>query len=248
MIYVRSGNAKSFVFYFKDNFGNFSKIDTSGAATCSFKVLDSQGVVLYSNDDGEGYHVDKNKVTVEVPSNINVLKNGDLFTQYYLECTVVNEEEFMNKTFEFTEAYRVVDFIPISKKESDVRVLLGLDAVSVPDEMIDLYNSYFLLLDEVGESFKNALTASGVKSIKANEAIVLKSAIELCPSLKLLVPKSETDSVVSQTRFDDIGIAELKKDLEGRLSSVLNEISGDGDFTAVLLQIGTVEDIVTGEE
>ena len=64
----------------------------------------------------------------------------------------------------------------------------------------------------------------------------------------MLIPKSETDNVVSQTRFDDVGIADLKKDLEGRLSTILNEISGEGSFSAVLFQFGTVEDIVTGGE
>lgn len=248
MIYVRSGNSKNFVFYFKDNFGNFSTINLTNAATCSFRVLDSQGVVVYSNEEGQGYHIEKSKVTLEIPSSVNVLTNDDLFTQLYLECEVVNDEDYMSKSFEFKESYRVIDFLPITKNANDVRVLLGVDAISVPDENIDIYNSYFLLLNEVGDRLKTALTSGGINSIRANEAIALKSAIELCPSLKLLIPKSETDNVVSQTRFDDVGIADLKKDLEGRLSTILNEISGEGSFSAVLFQFGTVEDILTGGE
>ena len=115
--------------------------------------------------------------------------------------------------------------------------------------MIDIYAAY-VSEKSVITNLDDLLIDFGPNSIKANRVIALRAAVALESSLPLIVPRIETDSVVSQTRFT-LTLDDFKKilgDLKEELTGLEEELVSDGVYTpSISFAIGDITDIFTGE-
>ena len=214
--------------------------------TVKYSVFDSSGNIV-SNLSNVPLDLDPNNLsTISIPlsSQTNVIEEGKDYNVRFVEV-VYTQGNNLNR---LRKSYRVIKFAPYTVNETEVRNLFGLDESVIPNDMIDVYSSYIEEKERV-EGFDELLNSFGVKSIKANRMILLRSALALESSLLLIVPRIETDSVVSQTRFtltlDDF--KKLLNDLREELYSLEEEISATGEFVPnVSFVVGEVEDIFTG--
>lgn len=118
------------------------------------------------------------------------------------------------------------------------------------EDSIDIYSNYLLLKAQIGEKFVNAIYADDDSTIKANRALLLKTAISLETSIPLGVPKIESDNVVSQTRFT-FNMEELKSlfdDMRNELKDLVDELADETyDAGAAVFVVANYPDPFTGE-
>lgn len=242
MQYANVNRSKSFVFYLKKDADTFFNIADKTTISCDGWVCDTTGKEVYqlTLDD---IHVGVNNVKVTIPARVNVIPDGKDFSNYWVFLSVQDGAD----VFSFKQAYGVVPFVPLACSEDDVRTTLGVGTSVLSDEMIDLYGAFNKLNADTSGKLLESLAENSTSSRVANRAVVLKAAIALCPQLKILVPKSESDVVVSQSRFNDIDFDGLQAKLEDELGQALADVTGEADYSVPTFVIGDLTDIVTGE-
>lgn len=239
MRYVIAGKDAQIKIPLVDERGEVLPFSPDGAYG-SWEMIDKGGDVIASgkldtSDFTEG------KATVALPANSLTLQEGKSYKQCFLTVNVLHGDGGES----YNVPFKIISFVPISVTALEVRKLLGVDAYILGDDSVDLYESYYQLSKEQGEVFSDAIFGDDEdKYFKANRAIALKCAIGLCPTLQVVVPKTETDSIVSQTRFN-IDFGALEKSLKSELDAVLSEISGESVPNTELL-VGSVTDVFTG--
>lgn len=212
----------------------------------TYTILDSKGVVVNGLSEIP-CEIDPNNtsvINVPLPSEANVIEDDKPYNIRFVEIQYIKNGQTEN----IRESYRVVKFAPYTVNANDVRHLFGVDSSQVLDRMIDVYSAYIEEKSRI-ENLDELLVDFGVKSIKANRMITLRAAVSLESSLPLIVPRIETDSVVSQTRFtmtlDDF--KRILDDLRSELTELEEDLSSDGTFTpSISFAIGNITDIFTG--
>ena len=119
---------------------------------------------------------------------------------------------------------RVQKFIPLFSTAQSVRMLLGASDQELPDEEIDLFDSYIELskqLDGIDLFADEDLTRS------ANDLIVTHEALKQLDSLplKLLLTTQIDDH--KKTRFSTAKIADIKTNLEAKYWALRNIFSAE---------------------
>lgn len=205
-----------------------------------WEMLDKTGEVITSGRLDTSDFID-GKAVISLPATFVILEQGKSYKQCFLAVNVLHGDGGES----YNVPFKIISFVPISVTASDVRKLLGVDQYILGDDSVDLYESYYQLVQEQGEVFSEAMFGTSEDAyFKANRAVALKCAIALCPTLQVIVPKTETDSIVSQTRFN-IDFEALKKSLEAELFAVISEVVG-GSVPNTELYVGAMDDIVTG--
>lgn len=141
-------------------------------------------------------------------------------------------------------SYNLAPFIPLTVEPEDVRRVLGLEAEELPDEDIELIGSYFQLKSDFGDNFTEALTATGISKLHANEAVVIREALRVFPSLQNRVLSIEKTDAYEYTRAKG-DLSKLKAQLETRLSGLLTLIAKDQASTPILFMVSNPTDPVT---
>ncbi len=216
--------------------------------SASYSLYDSKGQIVN----------EKENVTIEIsaenPSVLEIFLDGDLNSiedgkPYSIRFV---ELSYTKDTVQTTvrRLYRVIKFASYTVTESDVRDVFGLSDSVIPNSMIDLYASYVTEKSKI-PNLDDKLNDFGEGAIKANRAIILRSAIRLETALALIVPRIETDNTVSQTRFtmtlDDF--KKLLDDLKEELNELEDELLEEPDFVPEIpFVVGSVRDVFTGEE
>lgn len=228
-----------------DDFIKLSEIKDS----VRYSIMDASGNIVAGLEDME-YEVEGDSLStlkIPLPVEANTIEEG---SEYNIRFVVINYT-YQKSYYTIRESYRVIKFSPYTVSVDDVRNLFGLPPSVIEDSMVDIYGSYINLKSSVGDSLDTALKSFGTDSLKANRAIALKAAISLESAIPLLVPKIETDSVVSQTKYtftlDDL--KNLLQDMKDELEDILEELES-GEVTAtgsIPFVIGDYEDIFTGE-
>ena len=115
--------------------------------------------------------------------------------------------------------------------------------------MIDVYVGY-LKSKAIISNLDEILTSGSIKSTLANRMIAIRTALALRTTIPLLVPKIETESVVSQTRYtftlDDF--KNLFDALEEELDNITAEITEENvlTYTETMFVVGNRTDEFTG--
>lgn len=146
--------------------------------------------------------------------------------------------------------YKIIKFVPYTISESDVFDAIGVSPTILNESGIDIYANYLLLKAEIGQKFVDAIYGDGNLAIKANRALLLKTAISLKSAIPLGVPKIESDNVVSETRFT-FTMEELNSlfdDMQNELSDLIDELAEESyDAGAAVFVVANYTDPFTGE-
>ena len=214
--------------------------------------------VTYSLLDSNGNYV--NGIVDEVYPFEGELSSLELY--FDAACNTISDEKDSENRFiivVYTKdgkqttkrvPYRVIKFVPYTVSEDDVFDAIGVSSTILNEDSIDIYANYLLLKAQIGQNFVDAIYANDETSIKANRALLLKTAISIESSIPLGVPKIESDNVVSQTRFT-FTMEELKElfdDMRNELSDLIDEIADESyDAGAAVFAVANFTDPFTGE-
>lgn len=212
----------------------------------SYTIMDANGdIVAGINDETYPIRGEVSELEIATPPEANTIPNGKKSDARFILVTyTLNGKENVIR-----KSYNVIKFAPYTVNESDVYAVLGITEQNVSPESMDIFGNYLLLVEELGPVFEEWLRAGDVKSVRANRAILLKTAISLRAAIMLGVPKTETDNVVTQTRYDlsaealDI----LFKNMTDELSELKAEISGENmDYDVAAFVLPALTDPFTG--
>lgn len=213
----------------------------------TYSIYDLSGNIINNTENVTVELTDENRtvIKIDIPSEVNVIPEGSAFSNrvVILNYTLNGVQHSLRKN------YRVVPFIPYVANEHDVRNLLGLPETILEDSMIDVYVGY-LKSKAIIENLDEILTSGSVKSTLANRMIAIRTALALRTTIPLLVPKIETESVVSQTRYtftlDDF--KNLFDALEEELDNITAEITEENvlTYTETMFVVGNRTDEFTG--
>lgn len=217
-----------------DDYATYSIYDLSGNV-----INNIENVAVELTDDN------RTVIKIEIPSEVNFIAEGSAFSNrvVILNYTLNGVQHSLRKN------YRVVPFIPYVTNEHDVRNLLGLPETILEDSMIDVYVGY-LKSKAIISNLDEILTSGSIKSTLANRMIAIRTALALRTTIPLLVPKIETESVVSQTRYtftlDDF--KNLFDALEEELDNITAEITEENvlTYTETMFVVGNRTDEFTG--
>ena len=211
-----------------------------------YTILDTTGNVVkdLSNVKVEIDPTNPSVINIPLGKEVNVIEGDKPYNVRFVEIVYYKN----NQPSRVRKAYRVVKFVPYTTSCSDVRNLFGVDDSVIPDSMIDVYAAY-VTEKEIVNDLDTLLVDFGAKGIKANRLIALRAAVILESSLPLIVPRIETDSVVSQTRFT-MTLDDFKKllgDLKEELIGLEEEWGSDGEYDpSISFAIGDITDVFTG--
>lgn len=237
---------KNFLVTFVINENNeYASLTDEDYAT--YSIYDLSGNVINNIENVAVELTDDNRtvIKIEVPSEVNFIPEGSAFSNR----VVVFNYTLNGIQHSLRKNYRVVPFIPYVTNEHDVRNLLGLPETILEDSMIDVYVGY-LKSKAIISNLDEILTSGSIKSTLANRMIAIRTALALRTTIPLLVPKIETESVVSQTRYtftlDDF--KNLFDALEEELDNITAEITEENvlTYTETMFVVGNRTDEFTG--
>ncbi|MBN9548148.1 MAG: hypothetical protein J0H31_04495 [Alphaproteobacteria bacterium] len=149
--------------------------------------------------------------------------------------------------FDAVTMYRLTPQILYTVTPKDVRGFLGVNEGELPDEDVDLAGAYLNLEFEIGrDTLTAALTSGEEAELRANDAVLYSTVLDLIPSLANRVAQEETDGALSFKRNARKDFAELKKSAEDRLSAALAIINPVVDPGYAILITTTDADPITG--
>lgn len=212
----------------------------------SYSIMNAEGDIIAGVND-ETYPIvgEVSELAIQIPAEATRIPEGKQSDSRFLLVTyILNGKENVIR-----KAFNVIKFAPYTVNESDVYAVLGITEQHVSPESMDIFGNYLLLVEEIGPNFTDWLKSGDVKSVRANRAILLKTAISLRAAIMFGVPKTETDNVVSQTRFELSveGLDTLFKTMTDELSELKAEISGENtDYEVATFVLPTLTDPFTG--
>ena len=148
----------------------------------------------------------------------NAIANGELFENRFLTISFLHE----NATHQMQRRYQIHSFFPITGTTEGVRAELGLDTSELPDRDADLISAYIQLAAEYGVNFTAAVVATGVVNLAANQAVVVKAALNVADSLALRVGQTTRSEDHLFTRFANLDFEVLKNNLQAKLARLMN--------------------------
>lgn len=228
--------------------GDYASLEPTDVIT--YSVYDIAGGIV---DDLQNIEVpvlenNKNLLKINVPAEANSISEGSAFD---IRFVIINYTlQGINHTIR--QSYRVIPLIPYSCTENDVRNVLGLPGTVLTDDMIDIYKGY-LELTSKSAKLDEKLRSTGIEHLKCDRAITLSTALQLKTTIPLLVPRLESDSIVSQTRYtfslDDF--MKLFDEIEDELNGLLDEIDEEdisSTYSPDMFVVGDINNIFTGED
>ena len=212
----------------------------------SYTIMNADGDIVGGiNDESYPIKGEISELEIQIPMEATKIPEGKQSDSRFILVTyVLNGKENVIR-----KAFNVIKFVPYTVNESDVYAVLGVTEQHVSQESMDIFGNYLLLVEEIGPNFTEWLKSGDVKAVRANRAILLKTAISLRAAIMLGVPKTETDNVVSQTRFE-FSVEDfdtLFKNMTDELSEIKAEISGESsDYEVAAFVLPALTDPFTG--
>lgn len=239
------------------------KISVNGQDDFNYASLDEEDSISYSLYDIQGNIVDnideyniavddlenKSIINIVIPEESNVLVEG---TQFDNRVLIVNYT--VNGVYHSDRiSYRIIPFVPYVCNADDVRTLLGVSNTILEDSMIDIYSGYLKCKNLFSDpsTLDSLLIERSQKSLGANRAITICTALSFKNALQLLTPKIESDGVASQTRFtmtaeDFANLFDSLEDELGDLIADLEDQTIEDRYSPDLLVVGNLTDTFTG--
>lgn len=191
-------------------------------------VRDDNGAIIagYDNvevNDGTAMSLsDTTPPILKLPAAVNVVDSANTFEARF----VIVDYTVADTPVRFTLSYRLAAFLPITVSKDDVRARWGVTKQELPDADIDLTEAYFALSHTVGADLRTALSKGSIASIAANNAIGLRAALLVAPSLQGRMLKSEKQSNAGVER-QAVDLERLRGELEAELANQLGIMKAD---------------------
>lgn len=184
---------------------------------------------------------------VTVPAAFNTKADGALFAMNIVEVSF----NYNKKPYVVRQNYRVVDFYNFTATADDVRNFYGLNSGELPDESVDLVETYLQLLKKHGQTFIDCLNSGSVGNFRANRLITLKTVVSIFPSLRLRANQEENDGSSKFLRYMKFNWQELLDSALSEIEDLENNLAGEEESTYESYDpffLGAVVDAITGEE
>lgn len=228
--------------------GEYITLNSTQGDTVMYSLLDSAG--NYVNgiaDEIYSFEGEISSLELSFDENCNTISGEkDIETRFIIVVYTKDNKQTTKRI-----PYKVIKFIPYTVSETDVFDAIGVSSTILNEDSVDIYSNYLLLKAELGEKFVNAIYADDDSTVKANRALLLKTAISIENSIPLGVPKIESDNVVSETRFT-FTMEELKSlfdDMRNELKDLIDELAEKTyDAGAAVFVVANYADPFTGEE
>lgn len=141
-----------------------------------------------------------------------------------------------NGLFRFRDTAGVVDLMDIPANADDVRKELGLTANDVSDEYIDYVQSYLKYYTALKPEFHVARQTNQYLTKRFGDLIAITAALDLAPSLIILIDKKRATENGDVTRFGDAkNLQDLIDSLRDKLAELLDELAEYIDQVQVAL-------------
>lgn len=164
-----------------------------------------------------------NSEPVVIPAVHNALPPGDVFSSRFLTVSYLHE----GATYSIQKSYRLHPFVPLTGTADQVRSELGLDPSELVDREVDLLQAYVHLAADYGTTFVAALSAAGVTNLAANQAVVVRAALQIADSLALRVGLTTRSEDHLLTRFSGLDFEALRTRLETKLRTLMVKATGE---------------------
>ncbi|TPL42612.1 MULTISPECIES: hypothetical protein [unclassified Mesorhizobium] len=209
------------------------------AGTAVLSVADPGGAVIYTEDLVTG--PTDVVILVTIPAEHNQISTS--FARRIVRISAARS----GVPFDSITAYRLVPTILYTVQPKDVRSFLGVNESELPDEDVDLSGALLNLEFSVSRTTLAAALTSGEEAeLRANEAILYRTVLDIIPSLANRVAMEETDGALSFRRNARKDFSELKAAAESRLSAAMAVISPTIDPGYAILITTADADPITG--
>jgi len=149
--------------------------------------------------------------------------------------------------FETKVMYRLLPAILYTVQPEDVRRFIGINEGELPNEDVDLAAAMLALEFEVTrERLSTALVSGTQDELRANEAILYRTVLDIIPSLANRVALEESDGALTFRRHARTDFSELRRTAEARLSAALATINPSIDPGYSILITTADADPITG--
>lgn len=226
---------------------DYITLDSANGDKVTYTLLDSAGNVVGGvSDETYKFSGEISALDLQFDESCHIIGEGKDFDSRFVLITYTKNK----KSTVIRQSYRVIPFLPYTISADDVYGLLGIGRDTVSETTIDIFGSYILLKQLIGDKFVEALSSGTDSAVKANRALLLKTALGLEKAIPLGVPKVETDNIVSETRYtmtmDDL--LKLFDDIRDELKDLVSEIAEeDGQYDIAAFIIPYMTDPITGE-
>lgn len=165
---------------------------------------------------------------------------------------VTVEYKVAGKTYLNRFSYSVIDFLPYTITEEDVRNVFGAEYREIPDSVFDIPFQYFKLNRDYGVSFKDAYLDS-VAYAHANNALKYASALAVVISTPQRILKRERTSDTSEFERQKIDFTLLEAQMTAAFTrevALTLEAMGGTDTSATSAEypifiVSTPTDVIT---
>lgn len=227
--------------------GEYITLDSTNGDSVTYSLLDSSGDYVGGiADETYGFTGEISSLDLFFDETCNTISQNKDSEKRFIIVVYTKDGKSTTKRI----PYKVIKFVPYTVSESDVFDAIGVSPTILNEDSIDIYANYLLLKAEIGSEYVDAIYSDGESAIKANRALLLKTAISIESSIPLGVPKVETDNIVSETRFT-FTMEELKTlfdDMRNELKDLVDELSGSTyDENAAVFVVANYTDPFTGE-
>lgn len=183
--------------------------------------------------------------TIAVPAINNTIDPSKSFERR----TVFVRYQKSGEYFYQRVGYRLIPFLAYTATPEHVRAFLGVNKNELPDSDIDLFASYLFVSEAFTDPnlFTDALLAGDNTELIANEALVMRAAIDIIPSLQNRVAQSEKDGVRGFDRIKITDYSALLAEAYRRYNAAIGVIGSNVvalDYTLLITTQDT--DPVTG--
>lgn len=227
-------------------YGEGSEPIIPDVGTVTYTVLDHSGNAIVGLENVPVVTTTSTfQSTVAIPAINNTIDP----TKSFERRTVFVRYQKSGQYFYQRVSYRIIPFLAYTATPEQVRTFLGVNKNELPNEDIDLFASYLFVREAFTDpnDFTNALLAGDNTELVANEAIVMRAAIDIIPSLQNRVAQSEKDGVRGFDRIKITDYSALLAEAYRRYNEAIGLI-GSGIVAADFTLLVTTQDTdpVTG--
>lgn len=225
--------------------GEFVVPDNS---TYSYKVTNSSGEIIHQEEEAPVAEDHKDRATIYIPAEANILAEGKLFEDRYIAVTFL----YNGGQVRLRKSVRLIKEPYFTASVKDVRSIYGINEGELPDEDLDMTEVYLTMLAALGDDFSEALKSGDRSNFRANRAIALQAALDIFSSLRLRVAESEKSGTNTFLRnLRNIDWNALKAELENELAGLIEDITGEAtayvdNYSPIALGLRS-PDAITGE-
>lgn len=143
---------------------------------------------------------------ITISAIYNTISSGRIFSRRTLVISYLKN----GATAGITQTYRLVPNMNYTVSPRDIRAFIGINTNELPDEDIDLMATYLMVNNDFGGTYlQNALVSGTISEVYANDAIAMRTVMEVIPSLQARVAQSEKNGVMGYERLKILDFSSL---------------------------------------